>query len=75
LTETLDQLQLSAAAAKRRDVDQKDRGGNDLGQRKSREIWGFSGGEQFTRGEFLNNIHPADRELFLTTVQGLEGGK
>jgi len=74
LTETLDQLQLSAAAANVGMWTRKIGEETIWVSEKAGEIWGFSGGEQFTRGEFLNNIHPADRELFLTTVQGLEGG-
>ncbi len=75
LTETLDQLQLSAAAA---NVGMWTRkiGEEIFGSAKRRARSGVSrSGEPFTREGLLQNIHPADRELFFNTVRELEEGK
>jgi PAS domain S-box-containing protein len=42
---------------------------------KAGEIWGHPSGDQFTRAEFFQNIHPDDRELVVSNVRELEGGK
>jgi len=75
LTETLDQLQLSAAAANVGMWTRKIGDDNIWVSEKAGEIWGFPGGEQFTRKAFLRNIHPADRDLFHTNIRELEEGK
>lgn len=75
LTETLDQLQLSAAAG---NVGMWTRkiGADDIWvSEKAGEIWGFPIGEQFSREDFIKNIHPADHELFLANIRELEEGK
>jgi len=75
LTETLDQLQLSAAAA---NVGMWTRkiGDEDIWvSEKAGEIWGAPSGEQFTRAEFFQSIHPSDRALLVTLIRELEEGK
>jgi PAS domain S-box-containing protein len=75
LTDTLDHLQLSAEAG---NVGMWTR---IIGEEtfwvseKAREIWGSPSREKFTREDLFQNIHPADRELFLTTARELKEGK
>ena len=75
LTETLEQLQLSAAAANvglwTRKIGEETIWVNE----KAGEIWGFPGGEQFTREEFFQQIHADDRALLGTLIRELEEGK
>src|SRR5688572_25033897 len=75
LTETLDQLQLSAAAANVGMWTRKIGEDKMWVSEKASEIWGFPKGAPFTREGLLQNIHPADRELFFNTVRALEEGK
>ena len=75
LTETLDQLQLSAAAANvglwTRKIGEETIWVNE----KAGEIWGSPSGEQFTREDFFRQIHADDRELLVTLIRELEEGK
>ena len=75
LTETLDQLQLSAAAANVGMWTRKIGDDNIWLSEKAGEIWGFPSVEQVTREDFFQNIHPADHELFATNVRELDEGK
>ena len=75
LTETLDQLQLSAAAANVGMWTRKIGDENIWVSEKAGEIWGFPSGDQFRREDFLRNIHPADREHFISNVRELDEGK
>ena len=43
--------------------------------KKPARSWGFPSGEQFTREDFLRQIHPDDRELLVTFIRELEEGK
>jgi PAS domain S-box-containing protein len=75
LTETLEQLQLSAAAA---NVGMWTRtvGGEIIWvSEKAGEILGFPSGERFTREDFFQQIHPNDRALLVTFFRQLEQGK
>jgi len=75
LTETLNQLQLSATAANvgfwTRTVGEE----TIWVSEKAGEIWGSPRGDQFTREDFLRKIHPADREPLGNLIKGLEEGK
>jgi PAS domain S-box-containing protein len=42
---------------------------------KAGEILGFPSGEQFTRDDFYQQIHPDDRPLLATVIRELEEGK
>jgi len=75
LTETLDQLQLSAAAANVGMWTRKIGDDNIWVSEKAGEIWEFPSGEQFTRDAFFQKIHPADRDLFHKNILELEEGK
>ncbi|HKP69641.1 MAG TPA: histidine kinase [Pyrinomonadaceae bacterium] len=75
LSETLEHLQLSAAAGSvgmwTRTV-----GAEDIWvSEKAGEIWGFPRGRSVSREELLQQIHPNDRKLFVTTSRELEDGK
>jgi PAS domain S-box-containing protein len=75
LTDTLEQLQLSAAAANvgmwTRTV------GEEISwvSEKAAEILGFPIGDNFTWEDFLRQVHPADLELLVTFFRQLEEGK
>src|SRR5436190_704756 len=75
LTETLGQLQLSAADADvgmwTRRIDEE----TIWMSERAGEIWGFPSGQSFTRKDLFQNIHPDDRELFRTIARDLEGGE
>jgi PAS domain S-box-containing protein len=75
LTDTLEQLQLAAAAANvgmwTRKIGEETIWLSD----KAGEIWGFPSGEQFTREDFFQHIHPADHEQLFTLIRELEEGK
>ncbi len=75
LTETLEQLQLSAAAANVGMWSRKIDGKMLWISRKAGEILGFPSGEQFTREDFYGRIHPDNRALLATLVRELEEGK
>jgi len=75
LTDTLEQLQLSAAAANVGMWTRKIGDENTWVSDKAGEIWGFASGEQFSREKFFQKIHPADREMFFTNIRELEEGK
>jgi PAS domain S-box-containing protein len=75
LTETLEHLQLSAAAASVGMWTRKIGEETIWVSEKAGEIWGSPQGEEFTRDGFLQNIHPADHELLVSTIQELEKGK
>jgi len=75
LTETLEQLQLSAAAA---DVGMWTRriGGEIIWiNEKAGEILGYPSGEHFAREDFFQKIHPDDRAQLVTLTRELEEGK
>jgi len=75
LTETLEQLQLSAAAANvglwTRRIGEETIWVNE----KAGEIWGAPSGKQFTREDFFQQIHADDRALLVDVIRGLEEGK
>jgi PAS domain S-box-containing protein len=75
LTETLDQLQLAAAAANvglwTRKIGEEMIWINE----KAGELWGSPSGEQFTRQDFFRQIHADDRELLVGLIRELEEGK
>jgi PAS domain S-box-containing protein len=75
LTETLEQLQLSAAAANvglwTRKIGEETIWVNE----KAGELWGSPSGEQFTREHFFQQIHADDRALLGTLIRELEEGK
>jgi PAS domain S-box-containing protein len=75
LTETLDQLQLSAAAANVGLWTRKIGEEKIWLSEKAGEIWGHPSGEQLMQEDFYQHIHPADRELLLTNIRELEEGK
>jgi len=72
LTDTLDQLQLSAAAANvgfwTRKIGEETIWVNE----KAGELWGSPRGEQFTREDFLRQIHPDDRPALVALIRELE---
>jgi PAS domain S-box-containing protein len=75
LTETLDQLTLSAAAAKvglwtRKVGEERIWFGE-----KAAEVWGFPSGQQVKQEDIFQYVHPADRELYMTTILELEEWK
>jgi PAS domain S-box-containing protein len=75
LSETLEQLQLSAAAANvgmwiRESGDEKV-----WLSEKAVEIWGFPSGKQIKREDLIQHIHPADRELYITNLREIEEWK
>jgi PAS domain S-box-containing protein len=75
LTETLDQLQLSAAAG---NVGMWTRRIGDETfwlSEQAAEIWDFPHGMKVTLEDLFLQIHPADRETFTTTIQEVEAGK
>jgi PAS domain S-box-containing protein len=75
LTETLDQLRLSAAAANvglwTRKIGEETIWVNE----KAGELWGSPSGEQFTREDFFQQIHADDRALLVSLIRELEEGK
>jgi PAS domain S-box-containing protein len=75
LTESLDQLQLSAAAANVGMWSRPVSGKTLWLSEKAGEILGFPSGEQFTRDDFYQQIHPDDRPLLATVIRELEEGK
>jgi PAS domain S-box-containing protein len=75
LTETLDQLQLSAAAANVGLWTRKVGGEIIWVSEKAGEILGFPSGEQFTRNDFFQKVHPNDRALLLSLFRELDEGK
>jgi PAS domain S-box-containing protein len=75
LTETLDQLRLAAAAANV-GLWTRSLGGEIIWvSEKAGEILGFPSGEQFTRNDFFQKVHPDDRALLLTLFRELDEGK
>jgi PAS domain S-box-containing protein len=75
LTETLEQLQLSAAAASV---------GLWIGRvgeeriwfsEKAADVWGFPSGQQVKREDIFQRIHPADREGYITNLREVEEWK
>jgi PAS domain S-box-containing protein len=75
LTETLEQLEMAAAAGNvgmwTRSVD-----GEILwASEKAGEIWGFSNGERFTQADLVELLHPDDHERVMSCVQALTSGK
>jgi len=75
LTETLDQLQLAAAAANVGMWTRKIGEEKMWFSEKAGEIWGFSSTDEYTREYFVQKMHPADREMFFTTLREVDGGK
>jgi signal transduction histidine kinase len=75
LTETLEHLQLSAAAANVGMWTRKVGEEKIWVSEKAGEIWGASRGAQFTREDFLRKIHPDDRVPLGTLIRELEEGK
>jgi len=75
LTETLDQLQLSAAAANVGLWTRKIGSEMIWVNEKAGELWGSPRGMQFTREDFFQQIHPDDRRLLVTLIRELEEGK
>ena len=75
LTETLEQLQLSASAGNvglwTRKIGEETIWVNE----KAGEIWGSPSGEQFTREDFFQQVHADDRALLITLIRELEDGK
>jgi len=75
LTETLEQLQLSASAGNvglwTRKIGEETIWVNE----KAGEIWGSPSGEQFTRNDFFKQVHADDRALLITLIRELEEGK
>jgi len=75
LTETLEQLQLAAAAANVGMWSRPINGTTLWLSQKAGDILGFPSGEQFTRDDFYQQIHPEDRPLLATLIRELEEGK
>ncbi|HEX3102400.1 MAG TPA: PAS domain-containing protein, partial [Pyrinomonadaceae bacterium] len=75
LAETLDQLQLSAAAANVGMWTRKIGEEKMWFSEKAGEIWGFSSPDEFTRESFIQKIHEADRELFFAALREVEAGR
>ena len=75
LTETLEQLQLSASAGNvglwTRKIGEETIWVNE----KAGEIWGSPSGEEFTREDFFEHVHADDRALLITLIRELEEGK
>lgn len=75
LTDTLEQLELSAAAANvgfwTRRIGEEMIWVNE----KASEIWGTPRGERFTREDFLRRIHPDDRPTLVALIGDLEDGR
>src|SRR5215204_6506633 len=75
LTETLEQLNLSATAANIGMWTQK------VGEEKiwlsdkAVDVWGFPSGVQVKREDIFQHIHPADREPYITNIRELEEWK
>ena len=75
LTETLDQLQLSAAAANVGLWTRKVGEEKVWLSEKAVDVWGFPSGMQVKLEHVSRHIHPADRELYLTNIRELEEWK
>ena len=75
LTETLDQLQLAAAAANVGLWTRKIGEDTIWVNERAGEIWGSPSGKQFMREDFFQQIHPDDRALLVSLIQELEEGK
>jgi PAS domain S-box-containing protein len=75
LTDTLDQLQLSAAAANVGMWTRKIGSETIWVSEKAGELWGTPSGEQFTREDFFQQIHPDDRVSLVSLIRELEEGK
>ena len=75
LTETLEQLELSAAAANVGMWSRPVNGTTLWLSQKASEILGFPSGEQFTRDNFYQQIHPDDRDVLATLIRELKQGK
>jgi PAS domain S-box-containing protein len=75
LTDTLEQLQVSTAAANVGMWTREIGGGNVWFSEKAGEIFGYSSGEPFTREDVFQRIHPDDRKSFSALVRELEDGK
>lgn len=73
LSETLEYLQLSAAAGSVGMWTRKVGDEEIWASEKAGEIWGLPRGATVSRAELLQHIHPDDRELFATTSRELEG--
>ena len=75
LTETLDQLQLSAAAANVGMWTRKIGEDTFWLSEKAVDVWGFPSGMKITLEDIVRQMHPADREAFMATLREVEGGK
>ncbi|HEY0459609.1 MAG TPA: PAS domain-containing protein [Pyrinomonadaceae bacterium] len=75
LTETLNQLQLSAAAANVGLWTRKIGEEKIWLSEKAVDVWGFPGGVQVKREDIFQHIHPADRELYISNIRELEEWK
>ncbi|HEX3085748.1 MAG TPA: PAS domain-containing protein [Pyrinomonadaceae bacterium] len=75
LTETLEQLQLSAAAANVGMWTRKVGEETIWVSEKAGEIWGHPSGEQFLRDDFLQHIHPDDLPALVNLIRELEEGR
>ena len=75
LTETLDQLQLSAAAANVGFWTRKVGEGMVWLSEKAGDVWGFPSEMQVNVDDVFQNIHPADREPYMTNIREVEEWK
>ena len=75
LTDSLEHLELSAAAANVGMWSRKIGEDEMWVSEKASEIWGFPRGEQFTRAEIIQHIHPDDQDQFRTLAREVEAGK
>jgi PAS domain S-box-containing protein len=75
LADTLEQLQLSAAAANVGMWTRKIGEDAIWVSEKAGEIWGHPSGEQFMREDFLRQIHPDDLPAVVNLIRELEEGR
>jgi PAS domain S-box-containing protein len=75
LADSLEQLQLSAAAANVGMWTRKIGEDTIWVSEKAGEIWGHPSGEQFMRDDFVQQIHPDDRPAVIALIRELEDGR